>query len=206
MMAKKRTNAARARRSPRGKDRRGGLKYIEYESSRGRVARFTAMPPMLMSRIETQVEEEFGDVSPPTYEVETVTGRTQVVEHTAKTVTSGEGKAAWNEYVRLNSERNEAKSSKVMRALQMECLQPIIPEDEEEGGENDWVARHKFSDLAVPDNKFERKLYWIEAEFVGNSDDMMACLKIPMELAGVSGEDMAAAENLFQDSIPEEIA
>jgi len=189
--------SARTRRQTRKtpQKKKGGLKWADYTSTRGKKVRFVPMPPLLLARIEEQVDDQFGKLTIPTYEVETATGVNQTIEHTEKTITTEKDKLAWAEYVTLRDRRAEEISTRTLRALQIECCIPIIEEDD------DWVERHEFMGMTVPDGKYDRHLYWIEAEFLGGEEDMMACVTIPMELSGVDQEDMAAAERLFRNPV-----
>lgn len=197
-MARRKSNQKTRSRS----GRRGSKKYIEFESSRGAVVSLTAMPPMLMARIEAQVDEEFGEINPPTYTVEAIGGEPQVIEHTAKTVETPEEKEAWIAYKDRLTERQTEKGNRVMRALQVQCMEPVF----ENGDEEAWIKRQEYIGMSVPDDELDRKLFWIESEFIGSTEDMMQALKIPMELAGVDPEELGAAEKLFRGPLQEQAA
>jgi len=197
-MAKKQ-RTRRTGRSGQTKSKRGGKKTQLYTSSRGKTVEFLPMPPMLLARIEDQVDKQFGDIPVPTYEADSI-GGVQHLQHTENTVESAEDIAAWAEYQALLSQKSEKVSSLVLRALQIECLRPIIDDDD------DWVERMEFMEMEVPEGKYDRQLCWVESQFIGSSDDISACMSIPMELAGVSEEDMAAAEKMFRDTVQEETA
>ena len=179
--------------------KRGGIRTQLYTSAKGTQVEFSPMPPMLLARIEEQVDKEFGEIEPPTYESDGLAGK-QVHPHTESSLETDEDKAAWAVYEERTAERGERISSLTLRALQIECMRPIIDDDD------DWLERLEFIGFDIPDNKFDQQLLWVESQFVGHADDIMACMQIPMELAGVSQEDMAAAETMFHDTVQEETA
>ena len=178
---------------------RGGIRTQLYTSGRGKKVRFTPMPPMLLARIEQQVNAEFGDNVPPTYTLDAIGGK-EIHDHTEATLDTDEDRLAWATYQARDGQRQERASSLILRALQIECLEPIIDEDD------DWIDRMEFMGLPVPDGKYDRQLMWVESQFIGGEDDIMACMQIPMQLAGVSQEDMAAAETMFRDTVQETAA
>ncbi len=200
-MAKKQRSrkTKRPARQSGGNPSKGGKRTQMYTSTRGKVVEFTPMPPMLLARIEEQVDAEYGEILPPTYEVKSI-GGAETIPHTESTLETDEDKAAWAEYENRLSEKSAELSSLVLRALQIECLRPIIDDDD------DWLERMEFMGMNVPEGKYDIQLFWVESQFIGNSDDINACLNIPMQLAGVSEEEMASAEKMFRDTVQEETA
>lgn len=190
----RRTAEAKARK---GKGDEGGAVFQKYVSSRGTAVRFYPMPPMLMEKIEVGVEAEFGPrPEPPTYTITIeATGEKESHTHTKETLESEEDKAAWAAYEDELAIWENELSRRVLRAIQVECIKPEDPGDEE------WVEKQEFLSISIPEGKYQRHLHWIETEFIGNNEDVVACMSIPMRLAGVPEEDMAAAEKLFRDSI-----
>jgi len=172
-----------------------GVRTQIYTSARGVQAEFSPMPPMLVARMETQIDAEFGVIEPPTYTVETIGGGSTTLVHTQETIETDEQQAEWDAYIARKAARDEKQQSMMLRALQLECLRPIIDEDD------DWMDRLEFVGITVPDNKYDRHLLWVESQFIGHPDDIIACLTIPMQLAGVAQGDMAAAESMFRDTV-----
>lgn len=179
----------------RKSDSNGSVAYQKYTSSRGTAVRFYPMPPMLMEKIEVGVEMEFGPrPEPPTYTIETAVGEKETHTHTKDTLESDEDKAAWAAYQDELAIWENELSRRVLRAIQVECIKPESLDDE-------WLEKQSFLGIKVPENKFERHLHWVETEFVGNQEDILACMTIPMRLAGAEDSDLAAAEKLFRDSV-----
>jgi hypothetical protein len=190
---------AAAAQTRKASDQNGGAVYRKHTSSRGAKVFFYPMPPMLMEKIEVAVEAEFGPrPEPPTYTILVeATGDKETHTHTKKTLETEEDKAAWAAYEDELSIWESELSRRVLRAIQIECIKPQDPDDTE------WIEKQTFLDIKIPEGKYERHLHWIETEFVGNNDDVLACMTIPMELAGVPEKEMAAAKKLFRDSIQE---
>lgn len=199
----RRAQAAKARKSKPVKSRKGKTQnnqiFTRYTSSRGTEALIFPMPPMLMEKIEQAVEAQLGPrPEPPTYTIKTASGDEETHFHTEDTLETDEDRDAWDEYEENSAEWDNELNSRMLRAIQLECIKPADPEDTE------WAERLEFLGIPVPDNKFERHMLWVEAEFVGSQEDVLACLMEPMRLAGVPDEEMAAAERMFRGAIQEE--
>lgn len=176
----------------------GGAVFERYVSSRGTAVHFYPMPPLLMEKIEVGVEAEYGPrPEPPTYTIKTAVGENEAHSHTKNTLETDEDKAAWAAYEDELAIWESELSRRVLRAIQVECIKPADPDDV------DWMEKQTFLGIPIPEGKFQRHLHWIETEFIGSNDDVMACMAVPMRLAGVPDEEMAAAEKLFRDSISE---
>lgn len=174
----------------------GGAVFERYVSSRGTAVHFYPMPPMLMEKIEVGVEAEFGPrPEPPTYVIKTAVGEEESHVHTKNTLETDEDKAAWAAYEDELAIWESELSRRVLRAIQVECIKPADPDD------TDWMEKQTFLRVPIPEGKYQRHLHWIETEFIGSNEDVVACMSIPMRLAGVPDEEMAAAEKLFRDSI-----
>lgn len=171
---------------------------MRYTSALGTEVIFLPMPPMLIEKIEIALAKEWARPEAPTYVMETATGRKEERPHDETTLETDEEKASWAAYKQEAEAWEEEKNRRTLRAIQLQCIVPANPDDEE------WVERQKFLQMDVPENKYERHLYWIETEFIGDENDIMACMTIPMQLvSGASDEEMATAEKLFRDSIQE---
>lgn len=192
----RRASEAQKRKKNKPGSQDGGAVYEKFTSSRGAKALFYPMPPMLMEKIEEGVEAEFGPrPEPPTYTIKTAVGEDEVNTHTKNTLETDEDKAAWAAYEDELAIWESELNRRVLRAIQLECIKPQDPDDEK------WLAKQAFLGIKIPENEFERHLHWIETEFVGSNNDVMACMVIPMRLAGVPEKEIAAAEKLFRDSI-----
>lgn len=186
--------AAAAQQRKQGES--GGAVFEKFTSSRGTKVYFYPMPPLLMEKIEAGVEVEFGSrPEPPTYTIKTAVGEDETHTHSKSTLETPEDEAAWAAYEAELEIWEGELSRRVLRAVQLECIKPQDPSDEK------WMAKQAFLGIKVPENEFERHLHWIETEFVGNNEDVIACMAIPMRLAGVPEKEMAAAEKLFRDSV-----
>ncbi|MCC6602065.1 MAG: hypothetical protein IT327_02585 [Anaerolineae bacterium] len=192
----RRAAAAQQRKQPKPGLHGGGAVYERYVSSRGTAVHFYPMPPMLMEKIEVGVEAEFGPrPEPPTYTIKTAVGEDEVRTHTKETLDTPEDRAAWAAYEEELGVWESELSRRVLRAIQVECIKPADPDD------TDWMEKQAFLGVPIPEGKYQRHLHWIETEFIGSNEDVVACMSIPMRLAGVPDEEMAAAEKLFRDSI-----
>lgn len=181
------------------KKHKGHRLEMHYTSTLGVEVIFLPMPPLLREKIEASLEKEWPRPEPPTYTIKTTAGVEETHPHDETTLETEEDKADWAAYKQENNEWDEENSRRMLRAIQLQCIKLTNQDDTE------WIERQEFLGIDVPENKFERHLHYIETEVIGNEDDIMACMTIPMQLAAnASDEDMAAAEKLFRDAVAEE--
>lgn len=172
---------------------------MQYTSALGAEVIFLPMPPMLEEKIIISLEQEWPKPVGPTYTMKTATGRTEERPHDETTLETDEDRKVWADYQEEKSAWENEKGKRLLRAIQIQCIKQVNPDDEE------WIERQTWLGIHIPENKYERHLHWIETEFIGGEDDIMACMTIPMQLvSGASDEEMAAAEGLFRDSIQKE--
>lgn len=171
----------------------------EYETSSGVVVTLKAMPPLLVTRMASEV----GFPDKPTYEITTAAGDVEIHEHEvdeAKGITtleSDEDKKAWDDYVK---ETEEAENRLTMMTLKAVLLEGVLIEPDDEQITR-WASKQKIIGLTVPEDSEERLMMFKETEVVGNKEDMEFILNKVMELTGVSEEQLEKARASFQDQV-----
>lgn len=172
---------------------------MRYTSALGTEVVFYPLPPMLEEKIELSLAAEWPRPLPPTYTMKTATGRDEVRPHDETTLETAEDRAAWAAYQADKAAWEEEKGKRFLRAIQVQCIKPADPDDEE------WIEQQAFLGIKVPENRFERHLHYIETQVIGDEDDIMACLTIPMQLmAKATDEEMKSAEAMFRNAVSEE--
>lgn len=198
-MAKRVSKGQKRPFSSNGKAAKVNENQVLYTSALNTTIIFLPMPPMLMEKIEIGLKKTWPKPEVPTYEMQTAVGTVEVKPHNETTLETDEERAAWSAYQVDLAAWEEEKNRRLLRAIQLQCIQPVDIDNEE------WVERQKFLGMDIPTNPFERKLHYIETEVIGDERDIMACMTIPMQLvSGASEEDMAAAEALFRDAVQKE--
>jgi hypothetical protein len=183
--------------------------HIRYKSSTGAEVVFSPLPPALYEKLDDALEEEMPTPQVPTYE-EVLGGKTgpdaptQVFEHTEDTEKDEQEQAEWDAYVEGKRERDAELASRFLRAIQVRCIHPEVSMDDDA----QWIQEQIELQLVreVPSNPIKRKLHWIETEFIGNQDDISACIMVPLELAGTPPEELDALEDMFRAAVSGEVA
>ena len=165
----------------------------EYTSSRGVRAIFRPMPLRLQSRIRVALEKEWPRPEIPTYEAETFGGDVDELPHDETTVEGDpEAEAEWAEYQQELEDWEAEFNDRQFRALALSAMD--LPDVDYE----EWAERMTLIGLEVPESTHERKLEYVETEFIGSREDVTAVFTIPMRLSLEKSAGMEAVERMFR--------
>lgn len=132
---------------------------------------------------------------PPTYEIKTAAGGTEIHAHDSTTVTTEQEKTTYADYLNKLAEWNASYARSMTRVAMSLGLEAELPKTDA------WVTRHKALGFDVPDDPEERRLYYIENEVLGGKQDYEALMVGVMRASGVAEEALSAAESLFRGQL-----
>jgi len=165
----------------------------EYTSARGITVTFLPLPPTIVEQIEVIYAQEVPRPEPPTY-TEFALGGIEVVQAHNETTIKGdpEAEVAFDAYKKALAAWTDEVNTRLARYVQVNCVDFDLPESD------DWIKRQEYAGLKVPDDPFDRRLYYLRTEFVGSQDDALNVLAIPMQLAMERSVDLVAAERFLR--------
>lgn len=114
--------------------------------------------------IRKAYKERGASIEPPTYEVETVGGGTQVFQHDKDTIKTDEQKAAWEKYL-VDSAEMEIEIINTRNAILMDAILVDLPAD------GAWEARQKKRYIQIPDDPDEKRSHYIQTEVLKTVND-----------------------------------
>ena len=167
----------------------------------------TAIPPVLLERVEIEVENRFeadGEpINTPTFQLETVGGDLQTFELTEKNLNPADPKdaelrqAQWNAYVNARGRLRMAQTEARLKFLLTWGVDVDLPEDDK------WQKLVKAAGVPIPEDKDELRFVYLwyhlltpfEVKRISVDLDMLAYGK------AVSQEDVDTFHQNTEDSI-----
>lgn len=162
-----------------------------FVTSTGLKVKVTRVDPMFIQAVVTANPVP----RPPTYEVQTVTGRTEVHRMDAVSAKQLEnGMSQWQAYLDERAAAQVAQNDRVMKAMFLVGAECEVPD-------NGWEKKWKFLGVPVPTDPDERRVFYLMAELP--AADVTGLMSAIMRLAGVDEEIVAEAEAAFRNQVPD---
>jgi hypothetical protein len=99
---------------------------------------------------------------PPTYEVKTATGVTEVHEHNATTLETNAEKMAWAEYQAKVSEHEIVYQQAFIKLLLTRGINVALPDLDTWAKEQEWLG------IDIPTDANERRFHYVWTEIIGD--------------------------------------
>lgn len=147
---------------------------------------------------------------PPYYENETATGdkeRQTIDENFLKgeDLTPEERKLFTSQLEAYQKALHEAEADQNKRVNNAIFLKGIeIPKDMD--NEEEWLEEQQFLGVEVPEDRFERRIHYIQTEILQTPADLASVMEMVMQLSGVPSKELAEAKRLFQHSLEGEVS
>lgn len=166
-----------------------------YITARGVRVTLRAAPPMIETAVKAALETEWREEGrlpqKPTYEIQTAAGETETHEHDEKTIADdSEAARAWLDWQAATAAFSAELFNRTRRAFIVDCLEFEI--------DPGWEKKARAKKLRVPEDEWERKVFYAETEVLGHADDFIALMTIPAELAGVPAQQLVAVREAFR--------
>lgn len=156
-----------------------------FTTSRGYTVRFRNIAYLLNKLPAPKID-------PPTYEVPTKTGVTEIHAHDETTLKTDEERAAWKEYLARHNAAWRKYDLDFTRLILMHGVIVDMPADDT------WVKQQEFTGIAVPTDPLERRWHWLETELVGGGADVNAIIIGVLAESEVSEEVLASMADSFR--------
>lgn len=166
---------------------------MEYVTSRGVKIKFVGIANLIRS---LQKSLDATKPMPPKYSVKTMGGAVEWHDHDATTINTQEEKDAYASYLAKKAEWDTESNYKLMRLILIEGIEIPIPAN------GDWKNKQRALGIDIPENTdddpFKERIHYIETEIIGSKQDYKEIFLGVTRIAGVSEEDLSAAEDLFR--------
>lgn len=173
-----------------------GAHYREHITTRGIVIRVSASPPLLQPALKSALEQEWeriGRALPtrPTFVIKAAAGNEETHEHDEQTIKGNpEAEAAWKEWQEAKATFESELREQLIRSMVLDCVEfEIDPR---------WDAKNKAKKVAVPEDEYERKIFYAYTTVFGEAGDYSAVMTISAELAGATEQQIVAVREAFR--------
>lgn len=150
--------------------------------------------PMGPKAVELQYKRQFPEPKRPTYTIEGVAGSEEVLEHDSTTVSTEEEKLALLEWEREHSEWMAQISFRLLKLFLSEGVTLKLTKKQN----LDLIRRSEAIGISVPDDKYQRDLFFLETFIVIDEARIQQVTDAVMAETGIKPEAIAAAEELFR--------
>lgn len=165
-----------------------------FTTSGGKQIRLSLFPPLQMQMMQDAAKKkaikDFGEAVRPTYR----TSAGEDFPHDETTLETDEDKAAWAKYQEILAKHSEYVGTKTMRFVLFYGVD-MNPDDDPE-----WQERQKYWDIEIPDGPIDRKIHYIQSEFIFSQSDIEQIMYRIAKMSGVRQEAIDAASATFSDS------
>lgn len=179
--------------SENGLEQSNGDAPRTFTTSRGYTVRFRNIA-YLLNKLATP------KIDPPTYEVKTKTGVTEIHAHDETTLKTDEERAAWKEYLARHNAAWRKYDLDFTRLILMHGVIVDMPADDT------WVKQQEFTGIAVPTDPLERRWHWLETELVAGGADVNAIIIGVLAESEVSEEVLASMADSFRHPLGQNAA
>ena len=161
-----------------------------FTTSRGIGLTLKPIPHMLIDRVQNAHKPP----QPPTYEIKTATGATEVHAHDETTLETDADRAAWQAYMNARDEATKDANRAFMRLVFLRGVECELPNDDT------WIREQVMLGIDVPTDPLEKRLHYLETEVIATVADADAIVRGVLEASGVPQEALAQAEDTFRHS------
>lgn len=163
-----------------------------YITSKGKKVRLIGLNPARLEKLQNA-----GNMPPVPFRLlETDFGESQKEELTADSLMNDEERKQWQEYIEKRNAIETKRSENVMKYV----FHDGIAIDDEIIDE--WkVEQEEVWGLEVPNNRIDLKVDYINAEIIGNSEDLGEIMAGVMERTGVSAEALDEVRATFRSDL-----
>lgn len=163
-----------------------------YTTSKGKKVKLIGLNPARLEKLQNA-----GTMPPVPFRLmETELGESQREELTADSLLTDQERKEWKEYIEKRNAIEARRSENVMKyvfhdgiSIDDEILEEWKTEQEEVWG------------LEVPNNRIDLKVDFINAEIIGNSEDLGEIMAGVMERTGVSAEALDEVRATFRSDL-----
>lgn len=131
----------------------------------------------------------------PKYKAVTAGGGEEWYEHDLTTLETPEDKAAWAKYEEDTKTANAELYKRMFNMFVLKGTAFEIP------NESDWVEEQQFLGIALPTNKFELKVHYLQSEILHTQGDYSDLTIAIMAESGAKEEVVASAQAAFRDQV-----
>lgn len=167
-----------------------------FKTSGGQDIKLRLVPPLQaeMARNAAMKEavELFGAAVKPTY----MTLADETFEHDATTIAESgtdEDKAAWKKFKETEDKHNNHVGSSMMRFFLFYGV------DVDPDADTSWEKRQRAFKIEIPEDEIERKIHYIQSEYIYSREDLEGITQRLMTLGGVRPEVVDTAVSSFRD-------
>jgi hypothetical protein len=162
-----------------------------FKTSDGREVQISRVDPMFIQRVINSVKMP----KRPTYEVKTLSGRTEthLMDEASATETPG-GEDIWKQYSDELTQATNEQNSRLMNALFYMGAKFDVPDD-------GWESKWNFLGIDVPEKTQERVAFYLTSELA--TEDTIGLMTAILRLTGVPEESLREAQDAFRNTVPD---
>lgn len=165
------------------------VKTAEFTTSTGVKVLLKPVDPIFIQSVAASIKLP----KAPTYEVTTISGRTERHKMDAKAAEQlPDGTSIWEQYIDEHNEAQTEQSNRILRAILYVGTEVELPT-------HDWEKKFRFLGMDIPDDPDERRVFYLLSEL--STHDTMALMTQVMRLTGVDEEVVQQAEAAFRNPV-----
>jgi len=132
---------------------------------------------------------------PPTYEVKSLAGNSEIHAHDGTTLETEADRAAWSEFQTKLTTWNDESQRSLMRLILLRGISVELPSD------TDWEKQQEFAGIAIPQDPMEKRMHYLQTEVLGSVADYQAMVVGVMRVSGVPEDLLDQVEASFRRSL-----
>lgn len=167
----------------------------EYVSSNGKTVQLMPVSDALIQNVLRQVDIP----DRPTYTLDILGGKAQEKHyHTDKTIEAfgtPDEEVEWQQYKAKLSIAMKERNMKITRLILARGI--VIPDQDWEA----WLSEMKSLGAEPPEDATERRIFYIRAELLPNTSDVISCMIAVMALSDIPQEVVRSIEDSFRRAL-----